>query len=360
MNSDPALSGVADDLKDGPSSLVIVIVILMVVATLKLAATVVLPVVIAVLLTLTLSAPVRWLQKKGIRERVGAAIVVFGALGVGVSGAAMLATPALEWVAAAPKTMEKLGARVRHLTLPFTRLQASADQIQQSTGPGADKNTPKTVLLASPGLFARIARTAIAAIPVMLTVVFLTFFLLASGPLFRKKLASLLPGRTELTRREHLLGAIEVAASHFLITVALVNLTVGVLTALALWALGVPSPVLWGGIAAILNFVPYLGPVVSAAIITLAALAGVDDVGRAMIGPAVFVVIHLIETNYVTPTLLGRHLPLNTVAIFLGLLLFGWLWGIPGAVLAVPLTVCAKLVCDHVPALAHVGELLDN
>ena len=113
-------------------------------------------------------------------------------------------------------------------------------------------------------------------------------------------------------------------------------------------------------IAAILNFVPYLGPVVSAAIITLAALAGVDDVARAMIGPAVFVAIHLIETNFVTPMLLGRHLPLNTVAIFLGLLLFGWLWGIPGAVLAVPLTVCAKLVCDHVPALAHVGELLDN
>ena len=70
--------------------------------------------------------------------------------------------------------------------------------------------------------------------------------------------------------------------------------------------------------------------------------------------------IHSTESNFITPTLLGRHLPVNTVAIFLGLLFFGWMWGIPGAVLAVPLTVCAKLVCDHVPALAHVGDLLDT
>lgn len=117
---------------------------------------------------------------------------------------------------------------------------------------------------------------------------------------------------------------------------------------------------MWGLIAAVLNFVPYLGPVVTAAIITLAALAGIDEPARALIAPAAFIVIHLTETNFVTPTLLGRHLPLNTVTIFLGLLFFGWMWGIPGAVLAVPLTVCAKLVCDHVPALAHVGELLDN
>lgn len=73
-----------------------------------------------------------------------------------------------------------------------------------------------------------------------------------------------------------------------------------------------------------------------------------------------FLAIHLTESNLVTPFALGRHLPLNTVAIFLGLLFFGWMWGIPGAVLAVPLTVCVRLVCDYVPSLAHVGELLDN
>jgi predicted PurR-regulated permease PerM len=231
--------------------------------------------------------------------------------------------------------------------------------MQQVTRPAA-ADAPRTVQLASPGIFARLSLETVAAIPIALTVVFLTYFLLANGPLFRRKLAGLLPGRHELKLREHLLGEIEIAASHFLVTVALVNTAVGALTALALWAVGVPSPLLWGGIAMVLNFVPYLGPVVTAAIITLAALASVDEPARALIAPAAFILIHLTETNFVTPTLLGRHLPLNTVAIFLGLLFFGWMWGIPGAVLAVPLTVCAKLVCDHVPALAHVGELLDN
>jgi len=242
VNAGPALPNTTEITKDGPSALVIVIVTLMVVATLKLASAVVLPVVIAVLLTLTLSAPVRWLQTKKVPERVAAGIVVFGALGVVITGGALLATPALEGVAAAPKTLEKPGAPVHRPAAPFTAPPEPPNPDQTATGPVAEKNAPKTVLLATPGLFSRVALGAVQAVPLVLTVVFLTFFLLASGPLFRKKLAGLLPGRTELTRREHLLSEIEVAASHFLITVALVNTGVGVLTTLALWAVGVPSP----------------------------------------------------------------------------------------------------------------------
>ena len=342
-----------------PSAISIVIVTLMVIATLRLGRAVVLPVVVAVLLTLMLGAPVRWLQARRIPRRFAAALVVFGALGAGIGAAALLITPATQWIASAPETMQKLEAKVRRLALPLSALQRSADRMQQATGPAA-ADAPRTVQLASPGLFARVSLETLEAIPVALTVVFLTYFLLASGSLFRRKLAELLPGRDELQRREHLLGVIEIAVSNFLVTVAVVNTGVGILTALVLGLLGVPSPILWGGIAAVLNFVPYLGPVVTATIIALAALAGVDEPARALLAPAAFLVIHLTETNLVTPMLLGRHLPVNTVAIFLGLLFFGWMWGIPGAVLAVPLTVCAKLVCDHVPALAHVGELLDS
>ena len=116
----------------------------------------------------------------------------------------------------------------------------------------------------------------------------------------------------------------------------------------------------WVTYAAVLNFVPYLGPMVTVTIIALVALASIDSIGHALLAPAAFLAVHLTESNLITPFVLGRHLPVNTVAIFLGLLFFGWMWGIPGAVLAVPLTVCVKLVCDHVPALSQVGELLDN
>ena len=341
------------------SAMLTVIGTLVIIAALRLGRPLALPVVIALLLTLMLSAPVRWLRRQHVPERLGAAIVVLGALGVAVAATLLLVSPAAQWIASAPTTMRHLETRIRRLALPLTTLERSADRVRQATDPVAS-DAPQAVHLATPGILARVSVEAAAAAPVALSVVFLTYFLLANGPLFRRKLAGLLPGPDELYRREHLLGEIAVAASHYLMTVTAVNAGVGALTALALWAVGVPSPLLWGGLAAILNFVPYLGPVVTAVFITFAALVGIEATGHALLAPLAFVVIHLVESNVVTPTLLGRHLPLNTVAIFLGLLFFGWLWGIPGAVLAVPLTVCAKLVCDHVPALVNVGDLLDT
>ncbi len=339
--------------------MLIVIGTLMIIAALKLGHALVLPVVIALLLTVMLSAPVRWLRRRHIPERLGAAMVVLSALGAAVGSTMLLVSPAAQWIASAPATMRKLETRIRRLALPLTTLQRSADRVQQATEPAAP-DAPTTVQLATPGILARVSLQTAASAPVVLSVVFLTYFLLSNGPLFRRKLAGLLPGRDELHRREHLLGEIGVAASHYLMTVTAVNAGVGALTALALWLVGVPSPLLWGGVAAVFNFVPYLGPVVTAVIITLAALVSIDVTAHALLAPLAFVLIHLTESNVVTPTVLGRHLPLNTVAIFVGLLFFGWLWGIPGAVLAVPLTVCAKLVCDHVPALADVGDILDN
>ena len=331
----------------------------MVIATLRLGRSLVLPIVIALLLTLTLSAPVRWLERKRVPGRLAAALVVFGAIGAGVCAASLVASPAIEWIASAPKTIKTLEAKVRRIMVPFAALERSAERMQQAAAaPTGD--APRTVQLATPGILGQLSVDSVAAIPIALSVVLLTYFLLANEPLVRRKLAGVLPGRLELQRREHLLGEIELAASRFLVTVTVINIGVGAVTALALWAVGVPNPLLWGGIAAMLNFVPYLGPMVTVAIIAMAALASIDSTGRALLAPAAFLAVHLTESNFITPFALGRHLPLNTVAMFLGLLFFGWMWGIPGAVLAVPLTVCAKLVCDHVPALAQVGELLDN
>ena len=342
-----------------PSPVSIVICSVMVIATLRLGRALVLPIVIAVLLTLTLRAAVRWLARNRIPARVGAALVVLGVIGVAGGATALIASPAMEWIASAPYTIQIVEMKVRRIMKPFSALEQSADRMQRAAGPSGTR-PPTMVQVATPSLVERLTTGSLAAIPATLSVVFLTYFLLANDALARRKLAGLLPGRVELDRRERLLDQIEIAASHFLVTVSLVNVGVGVATALALWLIGVPNAVLWGSIAAVLNFVPYLGATVTLTLITIAATASIDSVTHALVAPAVFLAIHLTESNVVTPFALGRHLPLNTVAIFLGLLFFGWLWGIPGAVLAVPLTVCVRLVCDYVPALAHVGELLDN
>ncbi len=332
----------------------------LVIATLRLGRALLLPVAIALLLTLTLSAPVRWLTRRRIPGSVAAAIVVFGALGAAITGATMVAEPAMDWVMSAPTTIKTLEIKVRHIMAPFTALQRSADHMQEAAAAAAPAGAPRTVQLASPGIVAQLSFDSLTAIPIALSVVVLTYFLLANEPLVRRKLAGLLPGRHELERREHLLAEIEFATSRYLLAVTLVNIGVGAITGLALWAVGVPNPIVFGALAAALNFVPYLGPMVTAVIITLAALASVEPTSVALIAPAVFIGVHLTESNLVTPWALGHHLPINTVAMISGLLFFAWMWGIPGAVLAVPLTVCAKLVCDHVPMLAHVGALLDS
>jgi predicted PurR-regulated permease PerM len=361
--------GTADDATPAPpngsgpnavDSAAIVITVVLSVTALKLGRAVVLPVVVSVLLTLLLSAPVRWLRRRKIPERLGAAIVVFGAIGVAIGIGATLFTPATEWMATAPATVAKVETKVRLFMKPIAALQQSADRMATVAAPATPSGRPPAqVQLATPSVFERVL-AMLTIVPATFSVIFLTYFLLASGPLFRKKIAQILPGRRDVAHFEQILSEIELVTSRFLATATMINTAVGVATALSLWAVGLPNPILWGGMAAVLNFVPYIGPITSFTVIALAALASFDTLAHALIAPACFAVIHLTENNLVTPMLLGRRLPVNTVAIFLGLIFFGWVWGIPGAVLAVPLTTVVKIACDHIPPLRHLGELLGN
>ena len=146
--------------------------------------------------------------------------------------------------------------------------------------------------------------------------------------------------------------------SRYLLTAALINLGVGVVTGLALWLVGMPNPVLWGVVAAVLNFVPYVGAAANIVILTLAALLTFETTGQALVVPAVFFAINLVEGNLVTPMIYGNRMRLNTVALFIGLVFWWFLWGIPGAILAVPIMAAIKIMCDHIESLAPVGEFL--
>lgn len=334
-----------------------VVTLVLGVAAMRLARGLLLPVTIAILLTLLLSSPVRWLQRWRIPERLGAALVLFGTLGIVVGAGALLISPAADWVNAAPASLQKVQQKVHLIARPLATLQRALERMERAAAPAAEGPVSQ-VQVAAPGILARMSRATMEAIPAIVSVIFLTFFLLASGSLFRKKLAAFFPGRRDVTNVEHLMGEIQNSTSRFLATTTAINAGVGVMTALALWLTGVPSASLGGALAAVLNFVPYLGPLIATTIIALAALASIDDTARALLAPALFILIHLAESNMITPLLLGRRLPLNTVTIFLGLIFFFWVWGVAGAVLAVPLTAVAKITCDHIPSLHRVGALL--
>ena len=152
--------------------------------------------------------------------------------------------------------------------------------------------------------------------------------------------------------------ATESSISTYLLTTAVVNVTEGIAVAGAMYLLGMPNPALWGALVAVFEFIPYLGATAMVVILTIASLTTFDNTGQALLVPAAFLGINLIQGNLVSPTLLGHRLALNPVAIFVGLAFWYWVWGIPGAFLAVPLMATLKIVCDHVEALASFGEFL--
>jgi len=136
------------------------------------------------------------------------------------------------------------------------------------------------------------------------------------------------------------------ATSAYLGTITLINLALGVVLSAALWAYGMPTPLMWGGIATLLNYIPYLGPIAVALLLAVGALMTYPDPWYAAVPPAIFIGIHLIEANLITPTIVGRRLTINPLLILVALSFWGWVWGTTGALLAVPLLIIFKTVLD--------------
>jgi predicted PurR-regulated permease PerM len=150
----------------------------------------------------------------------------------------------------------------------------------------------------------------------------------------------------------------EASISTYLVTVTLVNLGLGLSVAAVMYLLKMPNPVLWGALAALAEFVPYLGATALIALLTLAGLVTFEQVGHALLIPTSYLAVNILQSQFVAPLILGRRLTLNPVAIFVGLVFWWWIWGVPGAFIAVPLIATFKIFCDHIEALAPIGEFL--
>ncbi|MEO8090520.1 MAG: AI-2E family transporter [Gemmatimonadales bacterium] len=334
----------------------VVLAFLAVLYTLKLAAAFFLPIVLAILLNLLLSPSVRWLRNR-LRMPVplGAGIVIVVLLSLVGYGAAQLAPAASAWVARAPESIATLKRRVQPLRRPMEQVNKAAEQVEQATD--MDKKTPE-VEIKGPGLTQQVFGGTTALLGSAMVVIFLTYFLLASGELFLQKLVGVLPQLKDKKTAVRIVRETEAQVSVYLVVTTLINLGVGVATGAALALVGMPNAVLWGVIAAVLNFVPYVGGLVNTVILALAAFLSFDDVGRALMVPFVFTVINILEGNLITPWILGRRMRLNTVAVFVGLIFWWYLWGVTGAILAVPMMASIKIACDHIGPLAPISEFL--
>lgn len=322
---------------------------------LYLARQILLPVVLALLFGLLLAPVVRGLQRLNVPTPVAASVVVFALLAVAGTGFYLLAEPASNWLEKAPQLMQRLEARLVPIRQRVEEVSETAEEVGEL---GQAPQTAPRVVVESPGFRSAVfANIPIFAAGVVIWI-FMLFFILATRDLFMEKLRKILPTREDKRHAVEIATAMEVEVSRYLFTAALINLGLGFVVATVMALLGMPNPVLWGALAGLLNFVPYLGPAVAAVIIGAVALLTFENLGYALMVPAVFVVLTSLEGQLITPLIMGRRLQLNPLVVFLSVVFWGWLWGIFGALMAVPIVVSLKIIFDRTPSLAPVGELL--
>ncbi|HEY0554776.1 MAG TPA: AI-2E family transporter [Thermoanaerobaculia bacterium] len=320
-----------------------------------------LPIVLALLLNFLFSPVVRWLKKIHIPEAVSAILVVFGILGLLGLGIYELSTPAYNWIGQAPQSLHRIEGRLRDLKKPVQTMSKATEQVEKITkvGGGAD-SSPKVQVSTQESLGARVFSQATGLLFGALVLFILLYFLLASGDMFLRKLIKVLPSLADKKRAVDIARQIETEVSTYLITITLINVGLGLAVWGAMAALGLPNPLLWGVVAAFLNFVPFLGPLTMVSVLAMVGLLTFPDLPHALIAPGAFLGLHVLESYLVTPTVVGRRLTLNPVVVFLGLVFWGWLWGIAGAILAVPIMMVLKIFCEHSEALAPIGEFLGD
>ncbi len=326
-------------------------------AALYIARAVVLPLVLAVLFSFLLSPIVRFLHGLGLPEMLAAALVLVALLFGVVIGIVLLAEPASQWLRRVPEVAEALQHRLHYVLEAFRRFTMATQEVQRiATGP---VEAP-TVELRGGGLPGFLIGRTWQIVAGLVMMLFLLYFLLATGHLFLRKLVRVLPRFGEKRLAVIIVRQIERDVSQYLFTVTLINAALGLVVGFVMYALQMPNPVLWGAMAGLLNFVPYLGPMVTLVVLTSVAVLTFSELTSALLRPATFLALTTLEGQLLTPLILGRRLMLNPVVIFISLIFWAWLWGIIGALIAVPLTMIVKILCDAIPPLKPMGEFLSR
>jgi predicted PurR-regulated permease PerM len=322
------------------------------------------PIALALCFQALLTPLVRGLGRLRIPAPAGAAIVVLGALAVLVIGGWALSGPAREWVDKAPANIATARRKLREIGRPLDRLTAAAVNPQAepaaaAPAPPAPPAPPQAApSSATQSLFAQLLGRATTVVAGGLEVIVLLYLMLAAGNMLFRKLVKLFPGPDELRTATDILNKTESIVSRYLTVTALINLGQGIAVGLALWAIGMPDPFIWGIVTFVLEFIPYLGGAIIVVLLLIDGFSVYSGLGQVLLGPAIYLVISTIQNNVVSPYAYGNRLKLNPLAVMIFVLFWWFIWGIPGVFLAIPIAATLKVLGDQLPRLAPLGELL--
>jgi predicted PurR-regulated permease PerM len=301
------------------------------------------PVALAVLFALVLSIPVEALHRKGLPRSLSAALILVAFLALVAGSVNLLWAPATEWLAAAPRTVQTIERKLGPAARVIRRVEAVMDRASHLTDAGTKTSAAPAPAQPQSGLLTETRGVVVGAV----TVAILMLFLLAGGPPMLARMTTALASDDDATRVLKIIGAVRSEVSRYYATIALINAGLGLATGLVMWLLGMPNPILWGALAALLNFVPYVGSATTLVILTVVAFVSFDGIGGPLAVAASYLALATIEGQIVQPLLVGQRLELNPIIVFLALWFGGWFWGVAGIVIAIPLLVALKVVAEH-------------
>ncbi len=317
---------------------------------------VLMPVTVAVMLQFLLSPFVRFLARRRVPATLASGLVVGGFCFVLALSVYQLSGAATRWAEELPDAIRQTAVKLEAFKRPVEEMSRTAEQVEDITSLGDRRPTIRVEPEADTptAVFGRVF-SVLVDVPIVLVLV---FFMLAGYDSLLRKVVEALPRLRDKKAAVEIFRTVEWQISRYVLTVSVINVILGLSIGLALHALGMPNPYLWGAMAALLNFVPYLGAALGVAIVSVVALLTFERIEYALIAPLAYTGLTALEGMLVTPWILGRRFAMTPVVIFVWVLFWAWLWGIPGALLAVPLLVVLLIVARHTPRLALLSDFL--
>jgi len=328
-------------------------------AALYLASSIILPIVLALVLNLLLQPAVHLLERMRVPRAIGALVAIILVIGVIVGLVAALSVPATIWANRLPEGIPRLEA---HLVVLEGPIQALLNVIQQAEhvadAPGQSGSI--TAVHRDIGIAGVLFAGTRAVVDGLFTTVLVLYFLLVSGGIFLRRIVEILPTFGNKRQAVDISQQIQGDISAYLVTITAMNAAVGLATAGAMYLCGLRDPLLWGTTAFLLNYIPILGPLFGTVVFLLVGMSSFDSLWWALLPASVYFGIHLVEGETLTPMLLARRFTLNPVLVILSLVFWFWMWGVPGAILSVPLLAIFKIVCDRLRPLKALGHFLEG
>jgi predicted PurR-regulated permease PerM len=332
---------------------------------------VLLPIVLAFVLKLLLQPVMRLLARLHVPRVVASLLMIVMLFGLIGGFGEMLSGPAGSWAKRIPEGLPRLEQRVQFVSAPLNAMNHLLSHAKgivatapAAAGAGAPASAPANPTAGAADMGAGLQASVIDGLHTFasefLTTFLILFFLLNSGDTFLRRLVEVMPRFRDKRQVIDISQQVEADISSYLVTITVMNALVGIATGCAMWALGLQDAVLWGAIAFLLNYVPILGPLTGVVIFLGVGMLSLDPLWKAFMPMAIYAGIHLVEGETVTPMLLARRFTLNPVLVIIALLFWDWMWGIPGAILAVPMLAITKIICDRIRPLAAFGHFLEG